>query len=149
MQPITKQSQLDDLCAMVNASEGGLLREAHLLSPSYLLEQNGKVYVTSGQEEGSVARLLICIDESPYGAVELILDGVCQANIPCAIDLNMRGEVLSYSATIQFTENIEDGFVVGRRMFVRYHDRSVWGMQPYFASNCLLDEEGGLIVDDS
>jgi len=145
MQRISSQKELNELLADIN-SAGGLLREAHLLSSSYLIEDDGKVYSTSGQG-GDLLRILLTLCESENGAVELVLEGVSQSNIPSGLELHMHGEVNDFQASIRFGLEPADGFVNAKKVYFRYHDRSVWGERPYYAKTSPLDEEGNLVLE--
>jgi len=146
MQLISSQKELNDLLAEINSARP-LLREAHLLSPSYLIEDDCTVCSTSGQG-GDLLRLLLVLCESEHGAVELVLQGVSQSNIPSGLALDIKGEVNDFQASIRFSREPADGFVNAKRIYFRFHDRSIWGPKPYYAKTSPLDEDGTLVVDE-
>jgi hypothetical protein len=80
MTPILGQEQLDSVISLINAGNG-MIREAHVISPSYLIEDGESVCATSGNG-GYLVRVLICLSESDYGAIELVFEGVSQVNLP-------------------------------------------------------------------
>jgi len=148
MKQIKQQEELDAVLREINANGGGgTIREVHVISPSYFITVDEKVYETSGNG-GYLARLLICLPEGEHGAVEFIFEGVGRVNLPSGAELEMSGDVCDFNVSIQFTENPDDGYIYGRKLYIEYHDRSVWGSQAYYVPHNPLDEDGFLDVDN-
>ncbi len=145
MTPILGQEQLDSVIHLINAANG-MIREAHVISPSYFIEDGKRVCATSGNG-GYLVRLLIYLSEGDYGAIGFIFEGVSQVNLPSGVELELKGQINDFQASIQFTSNPEDGFINGRKVHIEYHDRSIWGCRAHYSQMNPLDEDGYLNLD--
>lgn len=138
---IPTQTECDAVLAEINAGDP-IFREAHVLSGVSLVEENATVMVTSG---GILVRLLLLLYPSQWAGVEFAIDQVCHLELP-GIDLELRATVSRSDVALFLTRADDEYYIVGRRLFYRFLDKSCWGLQPYYVEKSPLDEDGRFIV---
>lgn len=101
MRQIETQGDLNELLASFSW-EDAFIREAHVLSPSYVRDRITAVSVVAPDSAPGL-RVLVCAPDRRTPALELLFDGVEDVVLPFRVDLEPRGVVLRGRVEFSFS----------------------------------------------
>ena len=114
------------------------IREAHLLSPSYVV--TGKRTVVAPDSLWGF-RLLVCSADAEYPGIEFVFEEVEQIALSAMVDVEPYGVFGTDGIDLFLTEGDQTP-IRAKRLRIRHLKADVWGVSARYSDDSLFDESG-------